>query len=430
MNTSSPAGDTTVRPSGTEPVTVDGRAAWREASSSTGNGALSGLRVLDLSRVLAGPYTAQTLADHGAEVIKVEAPTGDETRGWGPPFDEGGQSSAYYAGLNHSKENICLDLGTDAGRSVLKHLLDGADVVIENFKAGTMARWGFDYETVLAETHPRLVYCRVTGFGVDGPMGGLPGYDAVLQSFGGLMSVNGYPDNAPLRVGVPIVDIVTSHMAVSGILLALTERDRSGRGQLVDIALLDAVISLLHPHASNWISSGKVPQRTGDYHPTVVPYQVFAARDGDFFVSAANDRQFRSLVTALGVPELADDPRFVSNGVRSQHRDELSALLGERIARWNREDLAAALERAGVAASPVNTVDQALTAPQTVHRGLFLDTVDYRGLGVPIKLSRTSTRTPRRAVPRGSHTEAVLGAMGYGEDEVDTLRAGGAFGTG
>ncbi len=274
------------------------------------------------------------------------------------------------------------------------------------------------------------MYCRVTGFGVDGPMGGLPGYDAVLQSFGGLMSVNGYPDGNPLRVGVPIVDIVASHMAVSGILLALRERDLSGRGQLVDITLLDSVISLLHPHASNWISSGKVPQRTGDYHPTVVPYQVFAARDGDFFVSAANDRQFRSLVTALGVPELAEDPRFVTNGVRSQNRNVLAALLGDRIAERNRDDLAAELERAGVAASPpVNTVDQALTAPpQTVHRGLFLDTVDYRGLGVPIKLGRTATRTPRRAVSLGADTDAILGAMGYSEKDIDVVKTGGALG--
>jgi len=427
VNSFSPAGGATAQPTASDSPVIDGRAAWRAAEQNTGVGVLAGLRVLDLSRVLAGPYTAQTLADHGAEVIKVEAPTGDETRGWGPPFDESGQSSAYYAGLNHSKENICLDLRTTAGRDVLRHLLDGADVVIENFKAGTMARWGFDYETVLTETNPRLVYCRITGFGVDGPMAGLPGYDAVLQSFGGLMSVNGYPDGNPLRVGVPVVDIVAAHMAVSGILLALTERERSGRGQLVDITLLDSVISLLHPHASNWVSSGKVPQRTGDYHPTVVPYQVFAARDGDFFVSAANDRQFRSLVAVLGVPELADDPRFLSNGVRSRHRDELSALLAERIARWNRDDLAAELERAGVAASPVNTVDQALTAPQTVHRGLFLDTVDYRGLGVPIKLGRSSTRTPRRAVPRGADTEAILGAMGYGVDDVDALRSDGAL---
>src|SRR5690606_30737863 len=261
-------------------------------------------------------YTAQMLADQGAEVLKVEAPGGDETRSWGPPFLDEGASSAYYASLNHSKDNIALDLRTDEGREILGHLIAGADVVVENFKAGTMARWGFDFETVLARRHPRLIYCRITGFGVDGPMGGLPGYDAVLQSFGGLMSVNGYPDGNPLRVGVPIVDIVTAHLAVNGILLALLERHRDGRGQLVDATLLDGVISLLHPHAANWIVGGEVPRRTGDFHPTVVPYQVFRAADGDLFVSAANNRQFRALVTTLGVPELAEDPRFRTNGDR------------------------------------------------------------------------------------------------------------------
>ncbi|WP_328825563.1 CoA transferase [Tomitella gaofuii] len=407
---------------------IDGRAAWRSTDPAAAGTALKGLRVLDLSRVLAGPFAAQSLADHGADVIKVEGPGGDDTRSWGPPFEDGGASSAYFAGLNHSKRNICLDLRTDAARDVLRHLLAGADVVVENFKAGTMARWGFDYETVLAEDNPRLVYCRITGFGVDGPMGGLPGYDAVLQSFGGLMSVNGYPDGNALRVGVPIVDIVAANLAVSGILLALIERGVSGRGQLVDITLLDAVISLLQPHSSNWVSNGTVPIRTGDFHPTVVPYQVFDARDGVFFIGASNDRQFRSLVTVLGVEELADDPRFRSNGDRSAHREELAALLAERIALRDRDDLAAELERVGVAASPVNTVDQALTAPQTVHRGLFLDTVDYRGMGVPVKLGRSRSRTPRRAVPRGTDTDAVLGAMGFGPDDIAAMRDCGALG--
>ncbi|MDH3011188.1 CaiB/BaiF CoA transferase family protein [Gordonia alkanivorans] len=409
---------------------VEPRAAWRAADAAADHGILSGTRVLDLSRVLAGPYTAQILADHGAEVIKVEAPAGDETRGWGPPFEDEGATSAYYQSLNHSKENICLDLRTDAGREVLGDLLAGADIVIENFKAGTMARWGFDYDTVLAERHPRMVYCRITGFGVDGPMGGLPGYDAVLQSFGGLMSVNGYPDGAPLRVGIPIVDIVAANMAVSGILLALYERDRSGRGQLVDMTLLDSVISLLHPHAANWVSGGAIPQRTGDFHPTVVPYQVFSARDGDFFVSAANDRQFRSLVGVLGVPELADDPRFVHNGERSRHRVELAAVLGARIAQWDRDDLAERLERAGVPASPVNDVAEALTSPQVRHRGLFLDTDEYRGVGVPISLSRSAHRSPRPAVRRGAHTEEVLAALGYGPRRLAELRSSGVFGDG
>ncbi|WP_280438131.1 CaiB/BaiF CoA transferase family protein [Nocardia carnea] len=407
---------------------IDGRAAWRAADTATGNGVLTGVRVLDLSRVLAGPYTAQILADHGAEVIKLEAPTGDETRGWGPPFLEDGASSAYYASLNHSKDNISLDLRTDAGREILAHLLAGADIVIENFKAGTLARWGFDYESVLSERHPRMIYCRITGFGVDGPMGGLPGYDAVLQSFGGLMSVNGYPDGNPLRVGIPIVDIVAANMAVSGILLAMLERERSGRGQLVDITLLDSVISILHPHAANWLASGKVPQRTGDFHPTVAPYQVFRAADGDFFVSAANDRQFRSLVHTLALAELADDPRFASNGQRYAHREELVALLGERIALCSREDLGRRLEEAGVPASPVHTIDEALQSAQVRHRDLFIDDDDYRGVGVPIALGRSPRRRPRPAVPRGADTTAVLAAMGYRTERIEELRAAGIFG--
>nr|WP_223205164.1 CoA transferase [Gordonia jinghuaiqii] len=389
---------------------------------------MTGVRVLDLSRVLAGPFCAQTLADHGAEVIKVEAPSGDETRGWGPPFVDDGASSAYYDSLNHSKENVCLDLRTEQGRAILADLIAGADVLIENFKAGTMARWGFDFETVLADRHPHLVYCRITGFGVDGPMGGLPGYDAVLQSFGGLMSINGYPDGSPLRVGVPIVDIVAANMAVSGILLALLARERSGRGQLVDMTLLDSVVSILHPHAANWIAGGGIPQRTGDFHPTVVPYQVFPARDGDFFVSAANDRQFRSLVETLGVAHLADDPRFASNRDRSAHREVLAAALGERIAEYDRVDLAARLESAGVPASSVNTIDEALTSPQVRHRGLFIDTDDYRGVGVPISLSSSSHRTPRPAAARGAHTTEVLEAMGYDPEQLARLRAAGVFG--
>lgn len=407
------------------PSGIDGRRAWRAADTATANGVLAGVRVLDLSRVLAGPFTAQILADHGAEVIKVEAPAGDETRGWGPPFVESGAGSAYYAGLNHSKENIGLDLATDAGRDILRELLAGADVVIENFKAGTMARWGFDFESVLTTINPRLIYCRITGFGVDGPLGGLPGYDAVLQSFGGLMSINGYPDRDPLRMGVPIVDLVAANLAVQGILLAMLDRERSERGQLVDITLLDSVISILHPHTANWIASGAVPTRTGDVHPTVVPYQVFAAKDGDFFVSAANDRQFRSLVTVLGLSELGSDPRFATNADRHAHRDELIEALSARIAERDREDLASALEKVGVAASAVHTVDEALQSEQVRHRGLFLETDEYRGIGVPITLSRSGYRTPRPAVPRGQDTRGILGAMGFAVEEINALIADG-----
>ncbi|NRI69215.1 CoA transferase [Rhodococcus sp. MS16] len=401
----------------TPPVVIDGRAAWR---STDRDGVLSGLRVLDLSRVLAGPYAAQMLADHGADVLKVEAPSGDETRGWGPPFDEDG-ISAYYGGMNHSKDNICLDLRTEQGREVLGHLLRAADVVVENFKAGTLAAWGFDYESVLAPANPGMIYCRITGFGVDGPMGGLPGYDAVLQSFGGLMSVNGYPEGNPLRVGVPIVDIVAANLAFSGVLLAVLDRTRTGNGQLVDIALLDAVISILHPHAANWTVSGVVPQRTGELHPTVVPYQVFATRDGDFFISAANDRQFASLAAVLGVPEIVTDPRFVANRDRHKHREELIALIAPLIETWRREELGARLTEAGVPCSPVNTVAQALQSPQVRHRELFVERDGYRGIGVPISLGNAKTAAQTPAVKCGAHTVEVLAAMGYDAESIDTL---------
>lgn len=397
---------------------IDGAAAWANTHSG---GVLSGVRVLDLSRVLAGPYTAQMLSDHGADVLKVEGPGGDETRGWGPPFDEDG-ISAYYRGLNRNKRNISLDLRTVDGREVLSHLLRGADVVVENFKAGTMARWGFDYDTVLTQQNPGLVYCRITGFGVDGPMGGDPGYDAVLQAFGGLMSVNGYPDRNPLRVGVPIVDLMAANMAFSGVLLAVLDRFKTGRGQLVDIALLDAVVSMLHPHSANWIVDGSVPKRTGDAHPSVVPYQVFATSDGDLFVSAANDRQFRSLVEVLRRPELATDERFATNRARSVHRVELVGLLQQQIGDRSREELAASLAEAAVPASPVNTVDQALQSPQVAHRRLLVDTENYRGIGVPIKLSRSQPRTPTNPVASGAHTRETLTAMGYSDAEVDRMR--------
>jgi crotonobetainyl-CoA:carnitine CoA-transferase CaiB-like acyl-CoA transferase len=402
---------------------IDGRAAWRSTNTE---GVLAGVRVLDLSRVLAGPFTAQMLSDHGADVLKVEGPGGDETRGWGMASDEAG-TSAYYAGLNRNKNNISLDLATEAGREVLGHLLRSADIVVENFKAGTLARWGFDYETVLAPANPQLVYCRITGFGVDGPMGGLPGYDAVLQSFGGLMSINGYPDQSPLRVGVPIVDLMAANMAFSGALLATIERMRTGIGQLVDITLLDAVVSMLHPHSANWIADGSIPRRTGDFHPSVVPYQVFSTVDGDFFVSAANDRQFASLVAVLGLPELAEDARFATNRHRNVNRELLVELLSEQIGTWSRDALAAALVKVGVPASAVNTIDQALTSPQVVHRKLMVESEDYRGLGVPISLSRSGTRTPTRAVQRGAHTVETLTAMGYSPDGVDNLRRAGAI---
>ncbi|GAB2831132.1 CaiB/BaiF CoA-transferase family protein [Actinocorallia aurea] len=389
-------------------------------------GILSGLRVLDLSRVLAGPYCAQMLSDHGASVLKVEGPAGDETRTWGPPFHDDG-TSAYFYGLNRNKRNIALDLASPAGREVLTRLVGEADVVVENFKSGTMARWGLGYEDVLADRHPRLVYCRISGFGSDGPMGGLPGYDAVLQAYGGLMSVNGYPDREPLRVGVPVVDVMTAHLAFSGILLALHERVASGRGQLVDAALLDAVVSLLHPHAASWTADGRIPRRTGGAHPVLAPYQVFSTRSGDFFVSAANDRQFAALVGVLGRPELADDPRFADNPGRITHIEELAELLGGLIDAWDGAELTRRLIAAGVPAGPVNDVGTALTDPQVRHRGLYVENEDYRGVGVPVSFGRSRTRAPRAPRPRGADTAEVLRGLGYDDAEIARLAEGGVL---
>ncbi|PRX99746.1 crotonobetainyl-CoA:carnitine CoA-transferase CaiB-like acyl-CoA transferase [Allonocardiopsis opalescens] len=391
---------------------------------------LRGLRVLDLSRVLAGPLCAQMLADHGADVIKVEAPSGDETRRWGPPFvDEAETTSAYYQGLNRGKANIVLDLRTDAARKVLRDLIGRADVVVENFKAGTMRRWGLDYEAHLAAEFPRLVYCRITGYGVDGPLGGLPGYDAVLQAYGGLMSVNGERGGEPLRVGVPIVDITAAHQAFAGVLLAVLERSAGGRGQLVDVTLLDAAVSLMHPHAAAYLQSGAVPERTGAAHPAVAPYQVFrTAGDGRLFVAAASDAQFAALTEVLGLPGLAGDARFRRNRDRLGNLGRLLAELEPAFRTRDADELATELAARGVAASPVNDVGQVLSAAQVRHRGMVVGDGRYRGVGVPVKLSRSGAAPPRAPAALGADTERVLTECGYTAADIAGLRRSGALG--
>lgn len=381
-------------------------------------GSLSGVRVLDLSRVLAGPLCAQMLADHGAEVIKVEAPAGDDTRGWGPPFVDG--TAAYYTGINRNKDNVCVNLATARGQRVLGELLSEADVVVENFKAGTLAKWGYPDE-VIAERFPRLVHCRITGFGADGPMGSAPGYDAILQAYGGLMSINGEADGPPLRVGAPVVDMVTGLHAFAGVLLALHERCSTGRGQLVDCALLDTAVSLLHPHSAAWLASGPAPRRSGSAHPSIAPYDSFPARDGLIFVSGGNDRQFGALVEVLGLPELAGDPRFATNADRVGNVATLRELLAARIAERDRRELAEALLERGVPATPVHEVGEALTDPQVLHREMVVERDGYRGVGIPIKLSRTpgDVRVPPREL--GADTERVLARLGYSDDEVTAL---------
>ncbi|EJE53533.1 putative acyl-CoA transferase/carnitine dehydratase [Acidovorax sp. CF316] len=356
-------------------------------SDSLPRGALAGVRVLDISRILGGPYCGQILGDHGADVLKVEPPQGDDTRTWGPPFKDG--VASYYHGLNRNKRSMHLDLGSPEGREALLALVAEADVLIENFKSGTMERWGIGYET-LSERFPRLVWCRVTGFGSDGPLGALPGYDAAVQALAGIMSINGEAQGGPLRVGLPVVDMVTGLNAVIGVLLALQERQRSGRGQFVEAALYDSGLSLLHPHAANWFLDGNTPRRTGNAHPNIYPYDTLATRTQPLFVAVGNDRQFASLCRCIGVPALADDPRYARAGDRSVNRVALKAVLEDAMKDFDGSALVDTLMAAGVPAAPVLSVDAALAHPHTAHRQMVVDLPGgYRGIGAPVKLSRT-----------------------------------------
>lgn len=378
---------------------------WFGADDPT-SGALRGIRIVDLSRVLAGPYCSQILGDHGANVIKVEPPQGDETRNWGPPY--AGDTSAYFSGLNRNKRGIVLDLKQPAAREALAVLLDEADVLLENFKPGTLEAWGLSVDD-LAARFPRLVHCRVSGFGADGPLGGRPGYDAAIQAVTGLMSINGELNGPPTRIGVPIVDMVTGLNAVVGILLALQSRARSGLGQFVDVSLYDCAVSVLHPHAANTLSTGQAPVRSGNAHPNIVPYDLFRTRCGDLFLAVGNDSQFTKLCSRLGHPELAADSRFARNSDRSTNRLELRQALEELLADQEAGPFAETLMQDGVPCGAVHDVQQALTHPHTVHRGLVLEEGDYRGIASPIKLSRDPPALRRPPPAFGQHNLEILG---------------------
>jgi crotonobetainyl-CoA:carnitine CoA-transferase CaiB-like acyl-CoA transferase len=383
------------------------------------HGALQGIKVVDLSRVLGGPYCTQALADHGAQVIKLEPPDGDETRGWGPPFF--GDTAWYFAGVNRNKQGIAVDLSRDEGRAILWKLLEDADVLVENFKPGTLKRWGMDYEVVLRERFPKLIHCAVSGFGPDGPLGGLPGYDAAIQAMTGLMSVNGEHDGPATRVGLPVVDMVTGLNALAGILLALAERAQSGRGQSIDISLYDCGVSLLHPHLPNYFGSGQTPRRTGNAHPNITPYDSYRTATAPIFLAVGNDRQFAKLCAHLGAPELAGDPRFADNRSRCGHREPLKAALETLLAKHDCEPLAQALIRLGVPCGPVQTVDVVARHPHTLHRRMVIELGDYRGTASPIKLSRTPA-TYRSAPPTlGADTRDVLDALGIDADTQQRL---------
>ena len=363
-------------------------------------GSLQGIKIIDLSRVLGGPYCTQILADHGADVLKIEPPQGDETRGWGPPFDAHGTAS-YFHGLNRNKRGCTMDLTQPAAREALLLMLADADVLVENFKTGTLEKWGLGWDT-LSQRFPRLVHCRVSGFGADGPKGGLPGYDAAIQAMAGIMSINGEPDERggePLRVGLPVVDVVTGLNAALGIMFALNERTRSGRGQFVEAALYDCGLSLLHPHAANHLLDGRLPTRSGNAHPNICPYDTFATRTVPIFLAVGNDGQFAKLAEQIGAPELAGDPRFANNALRSANRVELKRLLEARLTTFDCEPLADRLIRAGVPCAPTRDIPSALADPHTAHRGMVVQIGGYKGVASPIKLSRTPA-TYRLAPPK------------------------------
>ncbi|KAF1054437.1 MAG: Acetyl-CoA:oxalate CoA-transferase [Stenotrophomonas maltophilia] len=387
------------------------------------HGALHGLRVLDLSRVLGGPYCSQLLADHGAEVIKLEPPQGDETRGWGPPFVE--DTAAYFVGINRNKQAIAMDLGRPEGIELLLQLLEHSDVLIENFKPGTLERWGIGHDAVLSQRFPRLVHCAISGFGADGPLGGMPGYDAVIQAMTGLMSVNGEADGGPLRVGLPVVDMVTGLNAVAGILLALHERQRSGRGQFVDISLYDCGLSLLHPHAPNYFASGRVPQRSGNAHPSIAPYDSFATGSQPIFLAVGNDPQFARLCECIGADDLPWDPRFVDNRQRLLNRDALKQALEYHLRAFDGSELAERLIHHGVPCGLVAGVDVALAHPHTRHRQMLVELPGYRGVASPVKLLRTppSYRSPPPAL--GQDSRAILAELGLDTQVIEQLIASG-----
>lgn len=387
--------------------------------------ALTGTIVIDLTRVLGGPYCTQILGDHGATIIKVEPPHGDETRDWGPPFQDG--DASYYIGVNRNKRSIGLDLSQEQGRQVLLRLLQQADVLIENYKPGTMEKWGLGYHECLQERFPTLVHCRISGFGSDGPLGGYPGYDAVVQGMVGMFSVNGTEASGPTRMGIPAVDIGTGLYAAIGILMALHERTRSGLGQYIDMTLYDAGIALMHPHIPNYYLSGELPRLTGNAHPNIGLYSKYPTKTGDIFLAIGNDRAFRRLCDELGHPELVEDPRFRTNADRLTNRPELTEVVNGLLADIDGAALCDRLLEIGVPAGPVLNVEQVMQHPHTHHRGMAAELDGYRGWGDPIKMSRTPSDLYRKPPKFGEHGREVLGEFGFAENEIQQLVAAGVL---
>jgi crotonobetainyl-CoA:carnitine CoA-transferase CaiB-like acyl-CoA transferase len=387
------------------------------------SGPLTGVRVLELARILAGPWAGQILADLGADVIKVERKgTGDDTRAWGPPFvaaaDGGDLGSAYFHGTNRGKRSIELDFETAEGQRLVKKLAARSDVLLENFKVGGLKKFGLDYASLAAEC-PHLIYCSVTGFGQTGPYASRAGYDLMAQGMGGFMSLTGTPEGEPTRAGVPVADIFTGVYAVVGVLAALVERQKTGRGTLVDAALVDSQVGVLANQALNYLVSGVVPKRQGNTHPNIVPYQVFPVADGHIIIATGNDGQYQKLCTVLGEPELARKKEYIDNIGRLAHRNELVTHLSTLTKRMKGTELLDKLEAVGVPAGPINDLDQVFADRQVIHRGMRLELASTAakdgkipGVRTPIMVGGKPMASPRPSPRLGEHTAEILREIG------------------
>ncbi|MBC2867089.1 CaiB/BaiF CoA transferase family protein [Streptomyces mexicanus] len=404
-------------------------ASKASVSANAAPGALRGTRVLDLSRILSGPLATMVLADLGADVVKVEdTKDGDDTRQWGPPFQ--GTEAAYFLAANRNKRGVCVDLKAERGRECVLRLAERADVLVENFRPGTAARLGLGYEELSAR-NPGLVYASISGYGQTGPWAARPGYDAIAQAQSGMMSITGERGGPPMRPGVATADIGAGMWAVIGILAALHARRATGRGQHVDVSLLDGQLAWLTYVAGGYFATGDTPGPYGSAHPAIVPYQALATADGHLMVAAGNDRLWRRFAEVIGEPQLADDPRFATNPDRVRHREALVPLLEAALTRRSGAAWAEALDAAGVPCAPISTVDQALSSPQALAREMVCvlrhpKAGELRTVGSPLKLSATPARIRTAPPLLGQHTDDVLAETGYSAREIEELRATGA----
>ena len=405
-------------------------------------GPLKGLRVLDLTRVLAGPWATQLLADFGADVIKIEKPgEGDDTRGWGPPFitnpDGSRGDAAYFLSANRGKSSVAIDMANPRGQQLIRGIAAKSDVVIENFKVGGLKKYGLDYNSLKA-INPQLVYCSITGFGQNGPLAQRAGYDFMIQGMGGLMSITGQPDGTPgaepMKAGVAFADIFTGLYAVAGIEAALYHRQRTGEGQYIDMALLDSQVAVLANQALNYLVGGKAPTRLGNAHPNIVPYQTFSTRDGYIIMAVGTDRQFKEYCAIIGLPALSDDERFTTNRGRVTHRTELIALLEAPMKTRTTDEWVAAFETAAVPCGPINTIDQVFANDQVLARGLQIglirdDGVQIPGVANPVQFSATPIEYAKAPPRFGDGTDKVLAEiLGLNPEAIAALRRGGAIG--